>query len=445
MGEQQLKNIARPVHAYQIKPTMHEELADQGSMIVGKLEVFPGQGQSGSLVGWVDPEKQSIAVLPFLNMSDDVEQEYFSDGITEDIITELARFKDLFVISRNSSFHFKGRSLKAPEIGRELSAKYIVEGSVRKSGNRVRVTAQLIETVDDNHIWAERYDRELTDIFAVQDEIVRAIVTIIPGELNRRILEQMRRKLPGNLTAYDCELRGRWAFSHASEGVASSIAWYERAIEADPNSATALANLAQAVAYGVFMIGTPASEAFARASELATRAVSIDSHNPVVLHCAAYVHLLRGDNRTAESYIKRALALNPNDHLIVQTMGEVLCYGGRPQEALEWFKKSAKLVSYSQDDRRLDLLCEVYYMLGDYETVRDLSHTYEDIPAYFPIAAACAQLGDREGSEAAKAKFFALHTWEDAARMITPHLQMCLRSEDREHWIDGYRKAGLPV
>jgi adenylate cyclase len=395
--------------------------------------------------GWVDPERRSIAVLPFLNMSGDAEQEYFSDGITEDIITELSRFKNLFVISRNSSFHFKGRTAKAGEIGRELSAKYVVEGSVRRAGGRVRITAQLIEAASDSHVWAERYDRELEDIFQVQDDVVRAIASVIPGELDRRSLEQTRRKPPENLTAYECELRGRWAFSHGSEGIAQAVAWYNRAIEADSNYAIALAGLAQAMAYGVFMLGTPAADAFAEASALAARAVGLDDRNPEILRCAGYVNLLRGENQTAKSYVERAIELNPNDHLIMQTLGEVLAYGGQLQEALAWFSKSSTLVPYSPDDRRLDLLCEVYYMLGEYEKVRQLTNDFEFLPNYCPIAAACAQLGDVEGAEAAKAKFLSLFSLADATKMIASHLQMCARPEDRDHWIDGYRKAGLPV
>ena len=154
------------------------------------------------------PDKPSIAVLPFDNMSGDLEQEYFSDGITEDIITELSRFPFLFVIARHSSFAFKGKGADIKEVGKQLSVEYVVEGSVRKADNRVRISAQLIEVETRNHLWAERYDRELEDIFAVQDEVARAIVAVLPGRVEKAVTERGQRKPTGNMKAYEFVLRG---------------------------------------------------------------------------------------------------------------------------------------------------------------------------------------------------------------------------------------------
>jgi adenylate cyclase len=187
LGEQQVKNIRQPVQVHRI---VLESDADPNIAL-------------GNAATLELPDKPSIAVLPFDNMSGDPEQEYFSDGITEDIITELARFRSLFVIARNSSFSYKGASPNIQDVGRDLGVQYVVEGSVRKAGNRVRITAQLIEAASGTHVWAERYDRELDDIFAVQDEVVREITTAVPGQLDVEALARVRSRSERDLTAYE--------------------------------------------------------------------------------------------------------------------------------------------------------------------------------------------------------------------------------------------------
>jgi TolB-like protein len=198
LGEKQVKNIRQLVQVYRI---VLESDADT-KKAVGVV--------AGSAAMLELPDKPSIAVLPFDNMSDDPEQEYFSDGITEDIITELARFHSLFVIARNSSFSYKGQSPKIQDVGRDLGVQYVVEGSVRKAANRVRITAQLIDAATGNHIWAERYDRELEDIFDLQDEVVREIAIAVPGQLDVAAHDQARRRSDHDLTAYEYVLRGAW-------------------------------------------------------------------------------------------------------------------------------------------------------------------------------------------------------------------------------------------
>ncbi|MCH7636876.1 MAG: adenylate/guanylate cyclase domain-containing protein, partial [Proteobacteria bacterium] len=190
LGAQSVKNIAEPVRAYRWSDAI----------------AAPARAAPLAL-----PDKPSIAVLPFVNMSGDPKQEYFSDGITEDIITELSRFATLFVIARNSSFHFKGKAVKVSEIGRDLGVQYVVEGSVRKAGNRVRVTAQLVEAASGNHIWAERYDRELVDIFEVQDEVAHTVAATVSGRLDDAGAERARRRPTEDLAAYDLFLR---AYQH---------------------------------------------------------------------------------------------------------------------------------------------------------------------------------------------------------------------------------------
>ncbi|GAG49486.1 unnamed protein product, partial [marine sediment metagenome] len=221
LGEQNFKNIDRPVRVWR--------WTDTTESMTNTL---------GAKEGLVLPDKPSIAVLPFTNMSGDPEQEYFSDGITEDIITELSRFSSLFVIARNSSFTFKGEAVNVTEVGQKLGVAYVVEGSVRKAGSRVRITAQLVEAATGNHIWAERYDRDLEDIFAVQDEVVREIATAVPGQLEVAALQRVQRKPIENLTAYDLVLRGeQLQFRDWSSREAMSL--FEKAVEIDPHCARA--------------------------------------------------------------------------------------------------------------------------------------------------------------------------------------------------------------
>ncbi len=227
LGEQVLKNVAEPVRVYRIA-------GDRSSTGA----VSPAREPLAL------PDKPSIAVLPFINMSGDPEQEYFSDGITEDIITELSRFRALFVIARNSSFHYKGTSPKVQDVGRELGVAYVVEGSVRKAGNRVRVTAQLVESESGNHVWAERYDRDLEDIFAVQDDLTRTVVSTIAGRIEAVGHRRASRMSADSLQAHDLVLRARrhtYAFTRPDNAEAQKL--LARAIALDPSNARAHAAL----------------------------------------------------------------------------------------------------------------------------------------------------------------------------------------------------------
>src|SRR5262249_51174321 len=219
-GEQQLKNIAKPVRVYAVR--LDRSLAGVGSTKRPLL-----------------PDKPSIAVLPFTNMSGDAEQEFFSDGITEDIITELSRFRSLFVIARNSSFAYKGRAMNVRDIGRDIGVRYVAEGSVRRAGNRVRVTAQLIDTQTGAHLWAERYDRDLEDIFTVQDEITRRIVTSVVPRIEAAELGAAKRKPPEDMRAYDYYLRAKSLVDMATDAAAIEEAreFCNRAIKLDPSYA----------------------------------------------------------------------------------------------------------------------------------------------------------------------------------------------------------------
>ena len=216
-GEQQLKNISKPVRAFAVRAGAHSALSD-------RLSAAPPL-----------PDKPSIAVLPFENMSGDPEQEYFADGMVEEIITALSRFKWLFVIARNSSFTFKGKAVDIKEVGRRLGVRYVLEGSVRKASGKVRITGQLIDAVTGAHIWADRFERDLTDVFALQDEVTVAVVSAIQPKLLQTEIAMATRRRPENLTAYDFYLRAMQQFYLATrEGVAEAIRLAHRALELDP-------------------------------------------------------------------------------------------------------------------------------------------------------------------------------------------------------------------
>ncbi|HEX4235673.1 MAG TPA: adenylate/guanylate cyclase domain-containing protein, partial [Caldimonas sp.] len=236
LGEQRVKNIAEPVRAYRVRS------AAAGAAPGASGD--NGAAQSGRAAGQSVPrdrvDKPSIAVLPFNNMSGDSEQEFFADGITEDIITELSRFRELFVISRNSSFKYKGKAVEVQKFARELGVQYVVEGSVRKVGQRVRITVQLIDATTDRHLWAERYDRELEDIFAIQDEVTSAIVATLPGRVEAAARDRASRLTTDNLAAYECVLTGKVLHHRGNrEDNARAQRLLQRAIELDPNYAHA--------------------------------------------------------------------------------------------------------------------------------------------------------------------------------------------------------------
>ncbi len=298
IGAQRLKNIDQPVQAFRV-------LLD---------DVFHGTGSPRPLLPL--PDRPSIAVLPFTNMSGDPEQEYFSDGISEDVITELSRFRSLFVIARNSSFSYKGRSVKVQEIGRDLGVAYVVEGSVRKSGDRVRVTAQLIEAVTGNHLWAERYDRTLDDIFSVQDELVRSIVTMIPGRVDEIMLDRLQRKPTNDMTAYDCLLRAEWIQNQRFSDP-DALRLLERAIEIDPRCARAHCRLANYHAYSVYSGGTAFETAYALADRYAQKALEIDPGDADIQIMAAMTGALVGNHDVSRRHLEKAMALNPNDGTVL--------------------------------------------------------------------------------------------------------------------------------
>jgi len=327
-GKQQVKNIAKPVRIYRLATG-----GRQASLTERRTDPLPL------------PDKPSIAVLPFDNMSGDPEQEYFSDGITEDIITELSRFRSLFVIARNSSFHYKGQSPKVQDVGRELGVGYVVEGSVRKAGNRVRVTAQLIETTTGNHIWAERWDRELKDIFDVQDELVRTIVSTVGGRIDAISKASATRKSVAHLRAYDFYLRAAAAEDgNTKEDYQRARQYLERAIELDPGLAIAhhhlsLVNFIEWMAHWA----DDRDMVFAAALSAANTAVTIDDTDSRIHAQLGSLHHFRRSFDEAGQDFEKALRLNPNDCKAIALYGNYLAAIGKPEDAIEQFDQAIRL------------------------------------------------------------------------------------------------------
>ena len=287
LGERQLKNIERPVRVYQVQLPAGGTHAAGSRPATGRLAAPP-----------------SIAVLPFLNLSGDPAQRYFSDGITEDIITELSRFRPLAVIARTSSFQFRDKAMPVQEIGRTLGAAFIVEGSVRRLGDRLRITAQLIETATGRHLWADRYDRDVAELFALQDEVVRNLVYTVATRLSEEIRETARRKRPEDLDAYDCFLRGNHLMDGSQQEQAEAAALFERARAIDPGFARAYTGLVWVSMMRSFAPMPPGARAaiLEEAFLLAEQALGLDPGDARVHLSAGWVCLFRRISR-ARSYI----------------------------------------------------------------------------------------------------------------------------------------------
>ena len=292
------------------------------------------------------PEKPSIAVLPFQNMSGDPEQEFFADGIAEDVITLLSKSRGLFVIARNSTFTYKGRAIDVKTVGRELGVRYVLEGSVRKAANRVRVTAQLIEAATGGHLWAERYDRDLTDIFAVQDEITASVSAAILPTMERSERERASRKPPDNLDAWECYHRGLWHFAkfEAAEN-ALALSFFERAIELDPGFAVAHAAIAVACLNeaALFRPRDGRQNAILRANEHARRSVALDPTEAIGHAALGFALMLLGRHDEAMAEADLAVSLDPNSVWAHGYQGCARTFGGRPRDAIEPLKTAIRL------------------------------------------------------------------------------------------------------
>ncbi len=434
MGPQLLKNIAEPMRAWrlQIDTNATSRTPKRAATETAPLAL---------------PDKPSIAVLPFQNMSGDAEQEYFADGMVDDIITALSRFKWLFVIARNSSFTFKGKAVDIKEVGRRLGVRYVLEGSVRKASGKVRIAGQLIDAVTGAHIWADRFERDLTDVFALQDEVTVAVVSAIQPKLLQTEIEMATRRRPENLTAYDFYLRAMPQYYLTTrEGMAEAITLAHRALELDPRfgSAAILAGVGHMLNV---LWGYSNDPQFDRkeAIRLVRLALSIDDGDPETLARASVIsaHLV-GDSEAEIEMADRAVALNPNSWIAWHNRGHVYRIAGLQEEAIRSFERAVRV---SPVDPQLH-----HTISGIGQALIELRRFDEAIVAgkkalrqnlyvvtYLCLASAFAHLGrDAEAHEAA-ARVLEI----DPAFTISAYIARGGLSNAKLQ-IEGLRKAGLP-
>jgi adenylate cyclase len=435
LGVQQVKNIQEPIRAYQVgEPSKTRDAAPTSATDAESAPPLP--------------DKPSIAVLPFENMSGDPEQEYFADGMVEEIITALSRFKWLFVIARNSSFTFKGKAVDVKEVGRKLGVRYVLEGSVRRASGKVRITGQLIDAVTGTHLWADRFERDLTDVFALQDEVTVAVVSAIQPKLLQTEIGMATRRRPENLTAYDLFLRAlQQYYLTTREGLAETIRLAHRALELDPRFGF-VAALAGVCHMQNVLWGCGVDHQFDRkeAVRLLRLALSTDDSDPDTLALAAMTSaFMVGDSESAIEMADRAVALNPNSFRAWSCRGQVYFIAGLSEEALQSFERAIRMSPIDPLLHRAFVGMGLAFIeLGRFDEAivagKKAQRQNPSYPAsYRCLASAYAHLGREAEAREAAARLletdpaFTISAW--IARGGQPNAKLM---------IEGLRKAGLP-
>jgi TolB-like protein/cytochrome c-type biogenesis protein CcmH/NrfG len=430
------------------QPRFIETVRGRGYRFLGGVEIV---NRTPTTESHAPPDKPSIAVLAFANMSGDVDQEYFADGLSEEIITELSRFRSLFVIARNSSFTYKGRTVNVQEVGRDLGVRYIVEGSVRRASERVRVTAQLIETATGRHVWADRYDRELKDIFSLQDEITGMIAAAIEPELGTVERERSRMKAPENLDAWDLYQHGLWhLYQETQLGNSEARRHFEQSMELSPEFAPAHAALAYVLCFDIINGYRELSDgSIEGAYRTAKKAIALDDRDAMAHVVLGRIQLLRCKHEDAIAELETALSLNPNLADAHHGLGVALTMSGRPEEALPQFEKAIRLSPY---DPRVSSFHEMrawtLLVMGRHDeavvSARIAVRKHNaDIWAYSTLGAALGHLGYRDEAKSALEEL--LKRKPDFSVGFVRQFVFYDRIPDHlELYLEGLRKAGLP-
>ena len=433
VGERELKNIARPVRVYRVQVPA-ESIA---ALARGKALPLP--------------DKPSIAVLPFTNMSGDPEQEYFADGVVEEIITALSRFRGLFVIARNSTFTYKGRAVDVKQVGRELGVRYVLEGSVRRAANKVRITGQLIDARTAAHLWADRFDGGLEEIFNLQDQVTASVVAAIAPKVEQVEIERAKHKPTASLDAYDYFLRGmaavhQWTWEANTEALSN----FYRAIELDPSFASAYGMAARCYAQRK-VIGwvTDRANDVAESARLARRAAELGRDDAIALCTAGFALAdVAADFEAGDALIERALRLNPNFAWAWLFSAWVKIWLGEPEAAIE---RAARAMRLSPHDPHMFIMqtatAMAHFFAGRYAAALSWAQTtLREKPDAFLAACTVAASQALAGqiSEAGKA-MARLRELEPALRISNLSDRYTIpRPEDFAKWVDGLRKAGLP-
>jgi adenylate cyclase len=422
-GERTLKNIALPVRAWRWTRGEHPDVAEAPLTL---------------------PDRPSIAVLPFDSLGGQADEAYFCDGITEDIITGLVRFRSLFVVARNSSFAFRGKGMALADIGRRLGVSYLLEGSIRRVGDRVRITAQLIEAATGMHMWAERFDRSMDDIFAVQEEVAQTIVATLFGRIQEAKIQQALRKPTVSLAAYDYVLRGLAHFrGHADDDNRKAHEMFDRAVALDPRYALPHSYLALVVLAENGMADAP-KEVQDLALAEARHAVELDPQESRCHRALAFIWLNRRDYDTSEHHYLAALELNPNDADVRMGFGHLHAIRGRPEEAMAFMQSALRLnpLYPAWYDFQLGI---AFYSAGRYE---EAAQTFKRVPtrgywARSRLAACYAQLGRLAEAQAQAAEVLRLKPDFSTADFLLRDV-LLEKPDDREHLRDALLAAGLP-
>ena len=401
------------------------------------------------------PAKPSIAVLPLKNESDDIEEEYFSEGVTDGIINYLTRFRDLFVMGRSSSFVFKDTDVDIIAIGKQLGVRYLVQGAVRKLGKRVRVSVELVDAATCQVLWSERYDRELEDVFAVEDEVAQAIVRTLVAQVEDAIYQGTRTRAPENFSAYDWVMRGnRYLERGAKEDLLEARRMYESAIEIAPDCSAAYTGLSKVHIYLHWgLLSEDHHNVISKALELGRKAVELDDKDSRAHYAIGHAYFSLGQHDLAEFHVDKALALNPSEYHHLCAKGYLLACTGRHDESLLCFSESLRRNPLAPNSCYCGLGMSDY-LAGNYkEAVEVLARLSSDLPRKFSLlAASYAQLGNKGKADEAVQEYL---------RLMDPGLVSMLRDDPtkwREHWanlfsifvpkglehlLEGLRKAGM--
>jgi adenylate cyclase len=465
IGRKLVKNIPEPVRAYQVLldpaavgSVVGEEARTRSSwrQLAAVAVVVLIAAVVGAL-GWLRPwepgsapavsDKPSVAVLPFYNLSGDPKQDYFSDGITEDLITDLSKISALSVAARNAAFQYKGEAVDVKKAARELGVRYVLEGSVRKAEERIRINAQLIDAYSGYHLWAERYDRDLKDIFALQDDITAQIVTALEVQLTEDESEVLAQRFTENVEAYDLYLKGYDLYRRKSrESVYRARELFEQAIAHDPNFAAAYARLSHTHLHA-WHAGWEGPEALDRAVELAQNAVALNESSPEAHEQLGFMYLQRHQFDAAISEVERAVVLDPDYAKGYARLGEVLAMAGRPEETAPLVERAMATEPYVWAPWYQWILGLAYHGLGEYDrAIEALRRCLADDPKFYPalihLTAAYGELGRTDQAEATAAKVL-----EQDPEFSLEQFGARWPIKDRafkDRLIEGLRRAGLP-